>query len=85
MGAPVGNNNNKKNREWSEAIRKAVVQRKELDKLANALIDRALEGDLGALKELGDRLEGKPSQQIDVDANVTGNITLSLSNQDADL
>jgi len=33
-----------------------------MDKLATKLLDMALEGNMQALKELGDRLEGRPAQ-----------------------
>lgn len=72
-GAPIGNNNAGKNKIWSDAIRKAIVQGNNLDKLAQALISKAQEGDVAALKEIGDRLEGKVVQSVDatVDASVT--------------
>jgi len=35
-----------------------------LDELAGKLLDKAGEGDMTALKELGDRLDGKPAQTI---------------------
>ena len=34
-----------------------------LDKVAEALLKKAEEGDLEAIKVLGDRLDGKPAQQ----------------------
>lgn len=67
MGAPLGNRNGEKqNRLWGEAIRRAVVQDdgKRLRMLAERLLDKAAEGDVSALKELGDRLDGKPAQAI---------------------
>lgn len=71
-GAQPGNNNATKNRPWSEAIRKAcsqyedgTVERKEaLYKIAMKLIKKALDGDMAAVKELGDRLDGRPAQAI---------------------
>lgn len=69
-GAPLGNNNAGKNRLWSLAIKKALKKRskseqlEELEDLAEVLLDKCKEGDMAALKELGDRLEGKPNQSI---------------------
>lgn len=44
--------------------------------IAERLIDAASEGDMVALKELGDRLDGKPVQAIDAD--IRGNLTQTL-------
>ena len=64
MGAPLGNKNAAGHRIWSDAIRKQVLSRKQINKLAEVLVEKALSGDNVALKELGDRLEGKPAQTI---------------------
>jgi hypothetical protein len=72
-GAPVGNDNATKNKPWADAIRKAVVQKKALDKIAAKLVDDAMEGDKDAWQEIGNRLDGKPHQTIaaEVDTTVT--------------
>ena len=70
MGAPLGNRNQSKTKPWADAIRRALVRREktgkgaDLNRLAEALLDKAAEGDLTALRELGDRLDGKPAQSI---------------------
>ena len=69
MAAPEGNNNSsRENRLWANTIRRAVVQgdAERLRRIAEALLTKAEEGDLQAMKELGDRLDGKPSQAIDL-------------------
>ena len=75
MAAPLGNKNATKNRPWSDAIRRIVVQNngKRLRATAERLVEAAETGDVSALKELGDRLDGKPLQAIaaEVDANLT--------------
>lgn len=68
-GAPVGNQNAAKAKIWTDAIKRALARRAEdqgrdLNRLADTLLDKCLEGDLAALKELGDRLEGKPAQAL---------------------
>jgi hypothetical protein len=66
-GAPDGNtNSSKNNRLWAETIRRAVVQSdaERLRRIAEALLTKAEEGDLGAIKELGDRLDGKSAQAV---------------------
>ena len=69
-GAPLGNNNAGKARVWTAAIQRALDRRSradqihELDQLAELLIDLCKQSDLGALREFGDRMEGKPHQSI---------------------
>lgn len=76
-GAPIGNKNASKNRLWSDAIKRALSKRSRVDqidaleKLAEVLIDKCLEGDLQALKEMGDRIEGKAHQTATVESFVT--------------
>ena len=62
VGAPFGNtNSNKNNRIWANTIRKLAVQEdyKRIHAIAEKLFEKAQEGDLGAMKEVGDRLDGK--------------------------
>ena len=42
--------------------------------LAKALISKALDGDISALKEIGDRLEGKSIQSIEQSTEVSGDM-----------
>ena len=74
-GAPVGNTNAIRGRIWRDSIKRALEKRadqsrvewiQELDKLAERLLTAADAGDMAAMRELGDRLEGKPAQQIQV-------------------
>ena len=67
MAAPIGNQNaRKENRLWGETIRRAVAQNDavKLRGLADKLIELAAAGDVSALREIGDRLDGKPAQQL---------------------
>jgi hypothetical protein len=69
MAAPEGNTNScRNNRLWGDTIRRALVQgdAERLRKIAETLLIKAEEGDLGAIKELGDRLDGKASQAVDL-------------------
>lgn len=66
--ANLGNkNSSKNNRLWAETIRRAVVQSdsERLRRIAEALLVKAEEGDMSAIRELGDRLDGKPTQIIE--------------------
>jgi hypothetical protein len=50
------------------ALAKRTLSRKDgadaLHEIADKLVELASQGDLGALKELADRLDGKPAQAI---------------------
>lgn len=71
-GGQPGNNNAGKNKDWRNAIKWALEnhERSKTDKakalrdVATKLIDSALDGDLSAIKELGDRVDGKAAQEI---------------------
>jgi hypothetical protein len=71
MAAPVGNQNARNAKRWQGAITRALARASEgqgvdagLDKLADKLISAALMGEQWALKEVGERLDGKPAQVI---------------------
>ena len=72
-GAPKGNQNATKGRVWTEAINRALAARSRrdgvlaLDALADKLLELANQGEFQALKELGDRLEGKAIQPTEVE------------------
>lgn len=79
MAAPKGNQNAKKAKVWSDAIRKALAGDKgRLERLARALLDKAEEGDMAALREVGDRLEGKPVQSHEVGGDEDNPLSLSI-------
>ena len=72
MGAPLGNQNALRGRKWSDAINRAIARaeadpaagHRTLNAIADRLLEKAAEGDLNAIKELGDRLEGRPAQAL---------------------
>jgi hypothetical protein len=67
MGGTVGNKNSSKaNRAWGKVVRKLAVQEdaKRLHQVAEALFRKAEDGDISAIKELGDRIDGKAMQEI---------------------
>lgn len=64
-GAQLGNKHAKKGSMWADALRMELAQEKQLiRKLTRALIKKAVSGDIAALKEIGDRLDGKAHQSI---------------------
>lgn len=70
---------------WKDAIRLVAAEEttgddgvkvKKLRRVAAKLFDAAMDGDVAAMKEIGDRLDGRPRQQVDMshEGGVTVNI-----------
>lgn len=78
MANPTGKNG-REQKPWADAIKRALARaendpvagHRTINKLAEQLLSKAAEGDMPALKELGDRLDGKPIQSIDADIRGT--------------
>jgi hypothetical protein len=71
LAAPINARGAKSDKLWRDAIMRAVKRRmsgegdpQALDKLADKCVDMGLEGDMQAIKEIGDRLDGRPAQAI---------------------
>lgn len=70
MAAAIGNQYAAKSKRWTAAIDRAIAKRSKvegveaLDTLAEKLLEQVDAGDVSAIKELGDRLEGKPAQSV---------------------
>lgn len=71
MAARKTTGNQWSDKAWRDAIRVAVMRAhedpkkgKKLAALADSLVNAGLEGDVSALKEIGDRLDGKVPQGI---------------------
>ena len=69
-GAPKGNQNAAKSAQMSAKLRARLEERAKMSEIVDQLIDKACEGDLAAIKEVFDRLDGKPKQSIDMDTTV---------------
>jgi hypothetical protein len=67
-GAPVGNNNNKRGKLFYDSLRVALVQedRKTLRKITDTLVKAAMDGEPWAVKEVMDRVDGKPIQATEI-------------------
>jgi len=72
MPGTIGNKNGKRAKEWRDALNYALshyenssIQKNgALRAIAKELITKALDGDMQAIKEMGDRIDGKPAQAI---------------------
>ena len=62
----MGNKNSAKGKPWTAALRLALSRKDDegvraLNRVADALIKAAIDGDVQAIREIGDRIEGKVS------------------------
>jgi len=89
-GAPFGNQNAKKVYRWRNAIEAALddwaahkgvsTSDLALRDLARSLLAAVAAGDIMAVRELGDRLDGKPKQVVEHE----GNVGIAIYKPDAD-
>jgi hypothetical protein len=75
-GKPGRSGTNKgQDKPWREALWKAVCEldgdEKKLVRIARAVVTAASTGDMQAAREIGDRLDGKPRQEIDATVEQT--------------
>jgi hypothetical protein len=86
MAAAVGNQYAARGKQWRQAIERALAEKSRVDQvqaldvLATKLIELAANGDLSALKELGDRLDGKPAQSVAVTGEDGGPVQVQTIN-----
>jgi hypothetical protein len=67
-GNPLGKTNSAL---LTDAVRRQLSDKGDLEAIAKVLIGKAKKGDLEAVKIIFDRLEGKPKQFIEADLNVS--------------
>lgn len=78
MGAPTGNKNAAKAKEFENALRRALAQYDKgevkaghaLRAVADKLVELALGGSPWAIQHIADRIDGKPNQSAEVNHNV---------------
>ena len=67
MGRPIGSQN--KDKPFRDALRQVLLEagesRVKLKHIALALLEKGGEGDVAAIKEIGDRLDGRVPQAIE--------------------
>ena len=79
-GAPKGSRNKAKGTEWSDQLRWAlanytnaesgIARGQALRAIAEKVVEQAVGGEWKAIEEIGNRLDGKPAQTIDLMAEV---------------
>lgn len=76
-GAPAGNRNAAKAKRWERALRKALTDVGDgsldagLDKVATVVVAAAIAGEREAWTEIANRLDGKPTEHVRLDEEVT--------------
>lgn len=80
MAAPKGNSNAAKGREWANALERAlklyeskkrrISKGQALERIANTVIEEALDGGMWAVQEIGNRMDGKAAQSIELSGSV---------------
>lgn len=95
MGAPVGNTNGKRGSDWRDAIRYELARigreldgddpayKKGLRECAKGVIEAARAGEQWALKELGDRTDGRPSQSIEMELEASIEVQDPITKEEA--
>lgn len=78
-GAPKGNNNPGKNKPWTDALKRALLRNegKDLEAIAQKVIEMAKDGDIQAIREVGDRVEGKAVQSVEQKTEITGAVEIA--------
>ena len=68
QGAPLGNTNNSKGKMITDELRKVLVQndRLKVRRIVEKLVEAAEEGDSWAIKEVFDRMDGKPQMAVEM-------------------
>lgn len=66
MAAAKGNQYAAKGRRFASIIAKRLDELKAWEKIADALVCKAMDGDMQAIKEIADRIDGKAKESIDI-------------------
>lgn len=85
MAAPLGNQNAVRAKRWQQAIFRALARASNkdidtgLDAAADKLVALALGGEQWAIREIGDRADGKPAQALTVSGDEDGGPVKSIT------
>ena len=89
IGAQPGNQNATKGARWRHAIDRALERRskakgiEELDRLADKYLEDVEAAGINGFKEFGDRLDGKPAQQINHAGHDGDPLTIIFEHKDS--
>jgi len=78
VAAPISNRGRKSDKSWRDALRRALARAGKsdgvdggLNAVADTVVALAMSGDKDAYKEIGDRLDGKPHQSVEINETST--------------
>ena len=90
MAAPVENRNAAKASEWTDALKwnlenievpeRGIARGMALREIAKSVVLNALNGDKDSWTEIANRLDGKPSQAVEVSGNSDAPLTVGVIN-----
>lgn len=83
MAAPEGNDNKVKNKPWADSLNRAMTRYKDgkenaLNIIADQTVKAAINGDVWAITEIGNRLDGKPAQSVEQKTEHSGQVRHSV-------
>ena len=76
MAAPVGNQNARKAKVWEQALKRALARVSNesvdagLDLVADKVVAAAISGDMVAIKEVAERMDGKAVATTELTADI---------------
>jgi hypothetical protein len=87
-GAPTGNKNAVNAKLFQDALKRALARSSKsvdggLNKVCDQLVKAALDGEQWAIKEVGDRIDGKPAQALIHGSDPENPLTVTIDSKDA--
>jgi ribosomal protein L17 len=87
MAAPKGNTFAAKGKLFEGVIKRALMANDgaKLRSIVEKIIEKAEDGDMMAARELLDRVDGKPKQQVELSGDAENPVTVNFTHAAADL
>ncbi len=87
MAAPLGNKNGANGTRWARAIERALAHKyKTVDggllEMAKVIVEAAAAGERDALKEIGERMDGKAPQALQLTGDKEAPVCINVTAQD---
>ena len=85
MAAPIGNQFAAKAKDWEQALKRAMARKAEgdyrvtLTKIADVVVEKALDGDKDAWREVAERMDGKTAQGLTLSGDAENPLKASIT------